>query len=309
MIRSRWYAHSARLFQRFDAVVLPTAQVWPFPADWRWPQQIAGRAMDTYHRWMEVVVPASLIGLPALSVPVGFSPAGLPMGMQIIGRAGDDAGVRRSARPITTRPEWRGAGRQGWHRRGRRGSGRFVVAAARAAEVALPQHHVAHIPRPGGEGGFGHGAFQRRGGGAFQRGKASKRHVRREFAGFGRKAGAAGGLFGAACRCMSGSEGEGWRGQTGDGHRQRGQGPATAGETAPGAGRRRPRVRPEAPRAGSRPERPASGVVVPGPPGAAGAAGIAARPARCGRHRAGRAPGRRGSSGGKLVQSVHDLGP
>ena len=93
VIRSRWHAHAARLFQSYDAVVLPTAQVWPFPADWRWPEQIAGQKMDTYHRWMEVVVPASLIGLPALSVPVGFSPEGLPSGMQIIGRSGDDAGV------------------------------------------------------------------------------------------------------------------------------------------------------------------------------------------------------------------------
>lgn len=93
VIRSRWHAHAARLFQRFDAVVLPSAQVWPFPADWRWPREIAGRAMDTYHRWMEVVVPASLIGLPALSVPVGFGPQGLPCGMQIIGPSGGDAGV------------------------------------------------------------------------------------------------------------------------------------------------------------------------------------------------------------------------
>ncbi len=93
VIRSRWYAHAARLFGRFDAVILPSAQVWPFPADWTWPQEITGRQMDTYHRWMEVVIPASLAGLPALSVPVGFGAAGLPMGMQIIGRAGDDAGV------------------------------------------------------------------------------------------------------------------------------------------------------------------------------------------------------------------------
>ncbi len=93
VIRSRWYAHAARVFGRFDAIVLPSAQVWPFPADWRWPEEIAGRRMDTYHRWMEVVVPASLIGLPALSVPVGFGAGGLPMGMQIIGRSGDDAGV------------------------------------------------------------------------------------------------------------------------------------------------------------------------------------------------------------------------
>lgn len=93
VIRSRWHAHAARLFDRYDAIVLPSAQVWPFPTDWRWPQEIAGRRMDTYHRWMEVVVPASLIGLPALSVPAGFGPEGLPMGMQIIGRSGDDAGV------------------------------------------------------------------------------------------------------------------------------------------------------------------------------------------------------------------------
>ena len=93
VIRSRWHAHAARLFQTYDALVLPSAQVWPFPADWRWPQSINGHTMDTYHRWMEVVIPASLIGLPALSVPVGFGAQGLPMGMQIIGRSGDDAGV------------------------------------------------------------------------------------------------------------------------------------------------------------------------------------------------------------------------
>jgi len=106
VIRSRWYAHAARMFDRFDAVVLPTAQVWPFPADWRWPQEIAGRRMDTYHRWMEVVVPASLIGLPVLSVPVGFSDDGLPSGMQIIGRSGDDAGVLAIGQAYHRATEW-----------------------------------------------------------------------------------------------------------------------------------------------------------------------------------------------------------
>jgi amidase len=104
--RSRWHAHAARLFDRFDAIVLPSAQVWPFPADWRWPQTINGRTMDTYHRWMEIVVPASLIGLPALSVPVGFSDAGLPMGMQIIGRPGNDAGVLAIGQAYHRATEW-----------------------------------------------------------------------------------------------------------------------------------------------------------------------------------------------------------
>ncbi|AZL58073.1 amidase [Tabrizicola piscis] len=106
VIRSRWYAHAARLFDRFDAVVLPSAQVWPFPADWRWPKEINGQPMDTYHRWMEVVIPASLIGLPALSVPVGFGAQGLPMGMQIIGRSGDDAGVLAIGQAWHRATEW-----------------------------------------------------------------------------------------------------------------------------------------------------------------------------------------------------------
>ena len=106
VIRSRWHAHASRLFQSFDAIVLPSAQVWPFPADWRWPEAINGKKMDTYHRWMEVVVPASLIGLPALSVPVGFGTSGLPMGMQIIGRSGDDAGVLAIGQAWHRATEW-----------------------------------------------------------------------------------------------------------------------------------------------------------------------------------------------------------
>ena len=106
VIRSRWHAHAARLFQTYDAVVLPSAQVWPFPADWRWPQEIAGQKMDTYHRWMEVVIPASLIGLPTLSIPVGFGPQGLPMGMQIIGRSGDDRGVLAIGQAWHRATEW-----------------------------------------------------------------------------------------------------------------------------------------------------------------------------------------------------------
>ena len=106
LIRSQWHAHAARLFQTYDALVLPSAQVWPFPADWRWPQSINGVAMDTYHRWMEVVIPASLIGLPALSVPVGFGPQGLPMGMQIIGRSGNDARVLAIGQAWHRATEW-----------------------------------------------------------------------------------------------------------------------------------------------------------------------------------------------------------
>ncbi len=85
-VRTRWYLHMLGLFERFDHLVLPTAQVFPFAADLHWPQAIAGREMDTYHRWMEVVILATMAQLPALNVPVGFGEGGLPMGMQILGR-------------------------------------------------------------------------------------------------------------------------------------------------------------------------------------------------------------------------------
>jgi amidase len=67
--------------------------VFPFDASEHWPKSIHGVSMDTYHRWMEVVVPASLLGHPVLNVPVGFGSQGLPMGMQIIGRHHADLSV------------------------------------------------------------------------------------------------------------------------------------------------------------------------------------------------------------------------
>ncbi|MDF9302397.1 amidase [Tritonibacter mobilis] len=93
-LRSGWMRAAARMFQRYDAVVLPTAQCWPFPIDWDYPKEIAGKPLDTYHRWMEVVVPASLLGLPALAVPAGRGGADhLPIGLQIIGPHGSDGQI------------------------------------------------------------------------------------------------------------------------------------------------------------------------------------------------------------------------
>jgi amidase len=84
-VRTAWYQTVRRLFEDYDFWLLPSAQVFPFDASRDWPKEIAGRAMDTYHRWMQVVIPATMSGCPAVSIPVGFGPNGLPMGMQIVG--------------------------------------------------------------------------------------------------------------------------------------------------------------------------------------------------------------------------------
>ncbi|UOK71389.1 amidase [Ancylobacter polymorphus] len=104
--RSRWYAQAAQLFDAYDFLVMPSAQVWPFPVEWRWPESIDGHRMDTYHRWMEIVVPVSLIGLPALALPCGFGAGGLPMGMQLIGRDGADAAVLAAGEQYHRATNW-----------------------------------------------------------------------------------------------------------------------------------------------------------------------------------------------------------
>jgi amidase len=95
--RSVFHQQMLALFERCDFLALPAAQCWPFDAALRWPSHVAGREMDTYHRWMEVTLYATFAGLPCISVPVGFGPAGLPMGLQIIGRPRADGAVLRLA--------------------------------------------------------------------------------------------------------------------------------------------------------------------------------------------------------------------
>ncbi|MBI2771630.1 MAG: amidase [Burkholderiales bacterium] len=97
-LRTKFYQHMQSLFGQWDILALPTAQVWPFDVNARWPQNVAGRGMDTYHRWMEVTIYATLAGLPAISVPAGFHPQhGWPMGLQLIGRHSADAFVLQVA--------------------------------------------------------------------------------------------------------------------------------------------------------------------------------------------------------------------
>ena len=83
--RSDWYRYVRSLFDDYDFLALPSAQVFPFDVETCWPSEIAGRRMDTYHRWMEVVIGPSMAGLPTVAVPAGFGLCGRPTGIQIAG--------------------------------------------------------------------------------------------------------------------------------------------------------------------------------------------------------------------------------
>jgi len=83
-VRTEWSQAVRQLLERYDYIVAPTAQVFPFNAEETWPHEIAGQRMATYHEWMKGVCLITMSGCPALAVPAGLGPAGLPIGLQII---------------------------------------------------------------------------------------------------------------------------------------------------------------------------------------------------------------------------------
>ena len=84
-VRTAWYHSVCRLFEKYDFLIVPAGQVFPFDAKIHWPKQVGGTEMDTYHRWMQVMIPISMSGCLGLAVPAGFNDRGLPMGVQIVG--------------------------------------------------------------------------------------------------------------------------------------------------------------------------------------------------------------------------------
>lgn len=84
VIRTEWYQVVRRFFERYDFLILPTAQTFPFPVDIHWPDVIAGKPMETYHEWMKGNLLVTMSGCPSLAVPAGFNSQGLPIGIQII---------------------------------------------------------------------------------------------------------------------------------------------------------------------------------------------------------------------------------
>lgn len=101
-VRTQWYTYVCSLFQRYDFLVMPSAQVFPFDVDLPWPDNIDGHPMDTYHRWMEVVIGPTLAGLPVAAVPAGIGANGLPNGVQLVGPPRSDRAVLEFAKAYET---------------------------------------------------------------------------------------------------------------------------------------------------------------------------------------------------------------
>jgi amidase len=95
--RTELYHRVRKFMETYEFLILPVSQVPPFDVRQRYVTEINGVKMDTYVDWMKSCYFISVIGLPAISVPCGFTPEGLPVGVQIVGRHQDDLGVLQLA--------------------------------------------------------------------------------------------------------------------------------------------------------------------------------------------------------------------
>jgi amidase len=97
---TRLVRRADEFFGRYDLVIAPAAQVAPFPVELDFPTVVDGQQLETYLDWMRAAYLFTPLGIPGLSVPAGFTPSGLPVGLQMLTRRGTDVRLLRLAAAV-----------------------------------------------------------------------------------------------------------------------------------------------------------------------------------------------------------------
>ena len=99
-------AQFAALFERYDLLLSPTMAVAAFPVG-EHPKEIAGRSVHHFWGFLPFTFPINMVGNPAASIPCGFSADGLPIGLHIVGRIGDEDTVLAASAAFEQARPWK----------------------------------------------------------------------------------------------------------------------------------------------------------------------------------------------------------
>ncbi|QIE57879.1 amidase [Pikeienuella piscinae] len=98
--RSAMFLEMEVLTRGFDALACPVVGLAPLDSEVEYPLEVDGVPTPHYMDWLKFAFLATTLGLPAISVPIGFTSTGAPMGIQLIGRNRDEAGILAVAKAI-----------------------------------------------------------------------------------------------------------------------------------------------------------------------------------------------------------------
>jgi amidase len=107
-LRTALYHRMRTFMETRDLLILPTVAVPPFPVEQPYPTEINGKSLDNYTQWFFLTYGITLTGLPAISIPCGFTQDGLPVGLQIVGRRRQETMVLTAAAAFEQAAPWAG---------------------------------------------------------------------------------------------------------------------------------------------------------------------------------------------------------
>jgi amidase len=104
--RTALYHRVRQFFEEYDLLLTPTVAVPPFPVEMPYPQEVNGKPLNNYTEWFYLTYAITVTGLPAISIPCGFTAQGLPVGLQIVGRRLAETTVLRAAAAFEALAPW-----------------------------------------------------------------------------------------------------------------------------------------------------------------------------------------------------------
>ena len=97
LARGRYLARANEFFQDYDLLLCPATVVPPYPVEQRFVESLGDHKFSNYVEWLTIAYAITLTGHPALSIPAGFTEAGLPVGLQMVGGPRGEASLLMAA--------------------------------------------------------------------------------------------------------------------------------------------------------------------------------------------------------------------